>query len=71
MIVDVGCVVEVEEVKELEATYTWKAHNMALVKRRRLVFLTFTDLKKFTPWPSIDSVSPCYCCCTKSLLTRS
>ena len=41
MIVDVGCVVEVEQVKELEANYRRKAHNTALVKRRRLVFSHF------------------------------
>ena len=41
MIVDAGCVVEVEKVKDLEAIYKRKAHGMALVKITRLVFSHF------------------------------
>ena len=66
MIVDVGCVVEVRQVKRI---YRRKAHNMALVKGRRLVFSLRSELKKFTRWPAIDNVSPCYCCSAQSLLT--
>ena len=50
MIVDIGCVVEVEKVKELEAIYRRKAHNMALVKWRRSVFLTSEEIHLVTQY---------------------